>query len=181
MVLTQCLHSFQLIDAQLTLDFLNFLSTLYTGEVRKFLDQKYEWHLQNNMPGGICDMTALYLWQKNNVRVLNLADAHLHGLPLFDNNLNHDGNLHAKEFEMIKRVNLKKVSGAFPNFFAHNASTKSTIPLACLHFQGKAKAYMKHFMQYEAISYSAFIGEIIRLYMEPRIKSLKRKLMLQPK
>jgi hypothetical protein len=161
--------------------FIQFLGQMYQGEIRKLLDEKYAHHLEHNVPGGICDMTALYLWQKNNARVLNLADAHLHGLPLFDNNLNHDGNLHAKEFEMIKRVNLKKVSGAFPNFFAHNAITKSTVPIACLHFQGKAKAYMKHFMHNEAISYSAYAGEITRLYIERRINSLRRKLSFKSK
>lgn len=161
--------------------FIQFLGQMYEGETRNLLDKKYAHHLENNVPGGICDMTALYLWQKNNGQVFNLADAHLHGLPLFDNNLNHDGNLHAKEFEMIKRVHLKKVSGTFPNFFAHNTITKSITPLACLHFQGKAKVYMKLFMHEESISYWNFIGEIIRLYAGPRIKSLKRKLMFQSK
>ncbi|MEA9598575.1 hypothetical protein VC178_01530 [Polynucleobacter sp. AP-Sanab-80-C2] len=154
--------------------FIQFLGKMYQGETRKSLDKKYAHHQKYSLPGGICDMTALYLWQKNNSRVVNLADVHFHGLPLFDNNINHDGNMHAKEFKMIRRVNLKKVTGNFPQFFAHSISSQTPIPLACLHFQGKAKSYMKHFMHNEAISYSVYFIEIAQLYIKRRIQSLKR-------
>jgi hypothetical protein len=58
-------------------DFIYFLLNLYRGEIRKKLDQKYEWHLKQQIPGGICDMTALFLWQKYcQNKVFNTARAH---------------------------------------------------------------------------------------------------------
>ena len=161
--------------------FIQFLSQMYQGTSRLLLDKKYAHHQKNNLPGGICDMTALYLWQKNSSNSLNLSDAHLHGLNLFDNNINHDGNIRPGEFKMIKRINLKKVGGAFPNFHVYNSASKDLTPVACLHFQGKAKGYMKHFMHNEVISYRAYAGEITHLYIKRRINSLKRKLSFKSK
>ena len=161
--------------------FLQFLGQLYQGNTRQLLNEKYAYHLEHKIPGGICDMTALFLWQKGNSNILNLASAHLNGLPLFDNNINHDGNAHPHEFEMIKRINLKRVGGSFPRLYAVKADNKSRLPIACLHFQGKAKAYMEHFMHNEAISYRAFAGIIARLYIDRRLKSLRKKLSFRSK
>ena len=36
--------------------------------------KKWDWHLAQNKPGGICDMTTLYLfWEANQDRIVNMA------------------------------------------------------------------------------------------------------------
>lgn len=157
-------------------DFLHFLRNLYTGETRKLLDQKYEWHLQNNMPGGICDMTALYLWQKNRQDICNLAKVHLDGLPLFDNNLNESGNMTQNEFHMVKNVRLKKITHVKNAYWAFPTAHPRAIPVIALHFQGRAKACMATFERSHQITYRAYALYSFLQYVEKRKNSLLRKL-----
>jgi hypothetical protein len=157
-------------------DFLNFLSNLYTGEVRKLLDQKYEWHLQNNMPGGICDMTALFLWQRSKTNVYNLAKAHLDGLPFFDNNLNEDGNVIDHEFLMVSNVILKKVINKDNRYWVSKQADGQSIPAAALHFQGRAKACMATFEKAQQLTYWTYAPHAFLQYVTKRKNSLVRKI-----
>jgi hypothetical protein len=43
-------------------DFCNFIKTHYTSEAIKVLEEKWEHHRNNTIPGGVCDMTFLYLF-----------------------------------------------------------------------------------------------------------------------
>lgn len=157
-------------------DFLRFLQNLYTGPTRTLLNQKYQYHQDHSIPGGICDMTGLYLWQKNKANVFNLAVAHLEGLPLFDNNLNQTGNVFDNEFEMVRNVRLKKITLREHTNYAHLASNQKAIAAAALHFQGTAKACMANFQKKREITYASYAGYAFRQYLQKRKHSLIRKL-----
>lgn len=157
-------------------DFLSFLKNLYKGETRELLDQKYEWHLQNNMPGGICDMTALFLWQKNKGNVYNFAKAHLEGLPFFDNNLNETGNVIDHEFAMVQNVMLKKVTQLNKMHWVHKSEGTQAMPVAALHFQGRAKVCMATFEKEHQITYWTYAPQVFLQYVAKRKSSLIRKI-----
>ena len=157
-------------------DFISFLKNLYTSEYRQHINRKYDWHLANNISGGICDMTALFLWQKNRGDVYNLAQAHLEGFPLFDNNLNEGGNMMEKEFEMVGNVKLKKIEHQNGLFKAFLSASSRPIPVASLHFQGRAKSCMSTFEKRKHITYWTYAFFSVLVYFEKRRKSFIRKL-----
>ena len=159
-------------------DFLSFLQNLYSGPTRTLLNQKYQTHIERQIPGGICDMTALYLWQKSKADVYNLAKAHLDGLPLFDNNLNQTGNTVDHEFEMVRNVKLKKITRQGNQSFAHlnKLDEVIAIPVAALHFQGTAKACMATFQDKQEITYASYAGYAFSQYLQKRKDSLVRKI-----
>lgn len=157
-------------------DFLNFLRNLYIGQTRTLLNEKYQWHLDNQIPGGICDMTALYLWQKNRQDICNLAKVHLDGLPLFDNNLNESGNMTRNEFHMVRNVRLKKITHENQTYWAYPTSHSKAIPVIALHFQGRAKACMTTFEKSHQITYQSYAAYSFLQYVEKRKNSFLRKL-----
>ena len=54
-------------------DFLNYLLEIYQENLH-ILKEKAAWHRQNDLPGGICDMTLLYLWMESGrKRVMNFC------------------------------------------------------------------------------------------------------------
>jgi hypothetical protein len=156
-------------------DFIYFLKNLHKGESRSLLDEKYQWHLNNDIPGGICDMTALFLWQKNKGDVFNLAKAHHEGFPLFDNNLNEDGNMSAREFLMVKNVRLKKITHEGAQYWAYLQKDGSQISVAALHFQGRAKSCMATFQKTQEITYWSYAPYSFVQYVQKRKNSLRRK------
>lgn len=157
-------------------DFLSFLKNLYSNKMQPLLSQKYQWHQENNIPGGICDMTALYLWQQGKDDVCNLAKVHTNGMPLFDNNLNEDGNMWRNEFAMVKNVGLKKIIHKNNAYWAIAENTSTEISVAALHFQGRAKGCMAIFEKSQKITYWTYAKHAFSLYLEKRMNSFKRKL-----
>jgi hypothetical protein len=48
-------------------DFTSFCIQAYRDpEIRRRLEAKYRWHVENRQSGGICEMTLLYLWRERN-------------------------------------------------------------------------------------------------------------------
>lgn len=157
-------------------EFIDFLKTLYIGKTRKQLDQKYQWHLEQKIPGGICDMTALFLWQQEQKKIYNFVHAHQEGLPFFDNNLNEDGNCFPHEFSMTRNVQLKKVLFKNNLYWTYPKNDGQPIPVAALHFQGRAKSFMATFQKKRSIHYWGFASYAFKQYIKKRVHSLKRKI-----
>jgi hypothetical protein len=156
--------------------FIEFLKNLYRGETRNKLDQKYQWHLEHKIPGGICDMTALFLWQQKQKNIYNLVNAHKEQLPFFDNNLNETGNSSPNEFLMVRNVNLKKVLFKENMYWIYQQYNLGAIPVAALHFQGRAKSCMATFQKKRSIHYWGFAPYSFLQYIQKRANSLNRKL-----
>jgi hypothetical protein len=122
-------------------DFCHFVVACYEGnEHTEILKRKWQWHLATNAPGGVCDMTALYLfWTANTARVANLAISRAGAT--CDLNINYGSNYAKDEYKVAG--GRKKVT------FIGNAPTlertdgqPSLVRAHALHFQGGAKAYM---------------------------------------
>jgi hypothetical protein len=145
-------------------NFVSFLRNMYANPMIERLQIKYNHHSANNLPGGICDMTALFLWQQEHrVKIFNTAQAHLDGYGLFDHNINMEGNYFPKEFVKNPLLKIKKISFSKRIYFAKPINSMTLIPVVCLHFQGSAKKFIPLFLRFKNISYTtSLIYKILR-------------------
>ena len=62
-------------------DFTSFCIEAYRDAgIRRKLEAKYRWHVENRQRGGICEMTVLYLWcKRNEKKTWNLAKVRRYG------------------------------------------------------------------------------------------------------
>ncbi len=90
--------------------FCDFILQIYSSGEKTPLDEKWEYHTKNNIPGGICDMTLLYLFSKNiNFYPLSKVQDNL----AFDGNILVPDNYFNDEYEMIVTTDgrtIKKIS-----------------------------------------------------------------------
>ena len=121
--------------------FVEFLRGFYTKELEN-ISEKYEYHKLNGMSGGICDMTALYLWARNRQKIDSNLLAHHKGFGYFDHNINQQGNDSLEIMKMVPELRVKKVSSTQGKSYLSLADGLK-IRVTCLHFQGGAKQYMK--------------------------------------
>jgi hypothetical protein len=139
----------------------------------KFLDlykEKFNYHLTEKKPGGICDMTTLYLfWKWNEDRIENLAVNH--NANVIDNNINTGSNYDSDEYAVELNRGIKKVKfiRGCPFFFASDNSG-TLVRVHALHFQGGAKLYIKEFL-----TYMPFLRSFFKLIHY--LKSLKNKVL----
>jgi len=116
--------------------FCDFILRSYTEE--KYLEA-YEKKWKSGAGGGICDMTALYLfWLENGGEICNLAITR-NGM-VCDLNINSSANFRDNEF--LKKMGIKKLSDykGKPAFMPQSGEEKVRVHVA--HFQGRAKSFM---------------------------------------
>jgi hypothetical protein len=110
--------------------------------------KKYNYHLTENQPGGICDMTSLYLfWKLNSDRIENLLISRAQNV--FDNNFNCGSNYELHEYMVESNTGIKKVE--FSNGHPYLRASKNSANLFevnALHFQGGGKVYIAEFATY---------------------------------
>jgi hypothetical protein len=128
-------------------DFLDFLVDLYLPKNIKILEGKHAHHQKNNILGGICDMTALYLWAHSGVSVHNSAIASDSLNYFFDHNVNDGSNYKDSEYRVVPILGVKKVNmdSKLKKYyvFASNGSKREVVNL---HFQGGSKVLMSRFL-----------------------------------
>lgn len=126
--------------------FTEYLALAYKNDVLKLLHKKYWHHLSNGIGGGICDMTLLYLWQRDLSTVFNLASAHLNGYKLYDHRISDSGNFfeNGEEFQtdLIENNLLKKIIFDDGSYYCINKLGQK-IGIGSLHFQGDSKPFMQ--------------------------------------
>ncbi|WP_310414124.1 hypothetical protein [Chamaesiphon sp. OTE_8_metabat_110] len=101
--------------------------------------EKWHWHQQHQLAGGICDMTTFYLfWLERGSSIGNLSRQH--DRHIFDNNMNSANNYLPDEFELDR--GLKKIDfvNGKPMFTASKDS--QLVRVHGCHFQGAAKQYI---------------------------------------
>lgn len=154
-------------------NFVEFLCVLYTTDKIHILNEKYRYHVSHNLAGGICDMTALYLWEKERGDTFNNATAHLHGMALYDHNINCDFNYSDDQFQMVPFLGVKRVKydGAHCVAVRQNGST---CRIASLHFQGSAKKYMDRFVESKSLSLLPYLS-YLPLKLREKLASLVRR------
>jgi hypothetical protein len=115
-------------------------SCLETYRSRKaLLHQKYEHHQTMNQPGGICDMSLLYLWAKNNQTVFNLLE--LKDGEAIDHNINSKDGLWKNQHQL--KSGIKSIY--FRQGLPYEQETHQQY--LGLHFQGTAKPLMAIFVE----------------------------------
>lgn len=122
------------------LDFLYFCIDSYReNEKRKLLEEKYQYHLDNQIPGGICDMTLLYLWMKQTgFPVVNFSKRKEQ---LVDYNINKPM-IDTETYIMWERYDMKKIvfENGKPYFIRRDDGRK--VPVLIIHAWGGFKKYM---------------------------------------
>ncbi|MBQ9613147.1 MAG: hypothetical protein IJV14_11275 [Lachnospiraceae bacterium] len=116
-------------------DFLDYTLTLYSDQV--LLTQKWNWHISGRIPGGICDMTALYLWMQNADRkILNLTP---YDVPYgFDYSLIQRAEI--CPYQKDKGIEKIEFRDGFPYFTSKGQGT--LIRALTIHAQADSKKYM---------------------------------------
>jgi hypothetical protein len=156
-------------------DFVKFLDSLYDGDFTPHLYKKFDHHTQNNLSGGVCDMTALFLWKKNTpFKIFNSASAHLQGLPFIDHNVNLERNYSENEFKLCRKIGIKYIEHQSKNYqsgkvkkVAVRTKSGSVHPVLALHFQGRAKKYLPMFCETYQINYlSYFTYQYYKYYLK---------------
>ncbi|MBK8350461.1 MAG: hypothetical protein IPL21_01800 [Saprospirales bacterium] len=128
-------------------EFCDFILKVYTEESQiENLKIKWQWHLDNNISGGICDMTLIYLY----LRETKLKTGNF--LSVLDNQFSFDnalkGNLgeFPDEYEMKYSFLLgnfsKKISFKNGSPTCYNKLYQKDILLYFLHYQAEAKRLM---------------------------------------
>lgn len=118
--------------------FCNFIPKLYcdTGYTGRFL-QKHQHHLDNNLPGGVCDMTAFAEYQKE--PGIKAADLNvIHSGEMFDDNINE-----AEGFSMKNGIKDLWLKDRF--YYGTLIQNGQNIKFNILHFQGPAKRFIVDF------------------------------------
>jgi len=155
-------------------NFTSFCIEAYNNKnIRDKLEQKFKWHIENNKPGGICDMTLLYLWSQNNPKVANFSKV-MNDITV-EHCINVSANYLEDEYQMqlgVKKIIFKK---GIP--YGFNKNLNKEIRFLCIHCQGTAKILMR-FFYYENLRPFYLVGkllEIIKTKAKFFIEEMKQK------
>lgn len=105
------------------------------NNVLEKLKAKYRWHRENNIPGGVCEMTLLYLWSLNNARVHNLAKV-FHDT-VADWGVGYSSNYYENEYRSVFGIKKLEFKDGIP--YGYNKLLKKQIKFLCVHCQGGTK------------------------------------------
>jgi len=89
----------------MVLKFKDYLFELYTNKIDK-LKEKYQYHVDSGVPGGICDMTAIYLFsEENDIGTLNDVfdddSTFDQNISVAENYLDDEYEMHADGFKLL--------------------------------------------------------------------------------
>jgi hypothetical protein len=131
-------------------NFCEFILQTYRNNFEVFAP-KWNWHLQNNIPGGINDMTLIYLFQRTqNIRSGSFLQI-FENCFSFDNSMKSSTNEQQNEYKMTYSVLLgsliKKVAFKNKYPYIYNQKLKKEILFYSLHFQADSKKIMAFYMR----------------------------------
>jgi len=138
----------------LNLDFCKTFNKLYEDiyiNKSKFhlIEEKYKHHIENNLKGGVCDMTMYYLIDKLNlIDVQNLmkpVQDKLGNSYIFVNNINLPEGYFGKQNFKFSRKKVKIIKKKY----IYDEINNQKISIAGIHFQGTAKKYLNKFLKYK--------------------------------
>ena len=117
--------------------FIDYCLFTYESNI-DLLKKKYDWHIQNNKLGGICDMTLLYLWSKSNqLNVINFTSVDNTGLGIDHQFINKNN----KRYKTKNNIEILLFKEHKPYFIS--LIDGKQIQAFVIHAQGSAKRYMK--------------------------------------
>jgi hypothetical protein len=117
--------------------FTDFCLESYTDEyILPMLEEKWAWHRKNNIAGGVCEMTLLYLWQQRHAdKVDNLSK--VINMTTFDHNINTSTNNVNSEYNTVDGIKQIKFSRGSP--FVFNKIYCIDVRFLAIHCQGGSK------------------------------------------
>jgi hypothetical protein len=125
-------------------DFCAFcLDGLGRGEYQGPYKEKWNWHLSNQKPGGVSDMTTLYLfWRERQAQITNLAMDHYGNV--FDMLITSGFNYYEDEYLTDSGRKRIRFIDRRPYVFRNDGSG-SPVRVHALHFQGVAKRHIPYY------------------------------------
>ena len=155
-------------------DFTSFCMMAYSDkDIRDKLEKKFQWHVDNNKPGGICDMTLLYLWSKGNPKVATLTKV-MNNRTL-DHNINVSTNFFDNEYKM--QFGFKKIIFKNGIPYGFNRFSNQEIRFLCIHCQGSSKGLMR-FFYHENLRIFYPLGKLLALGKLLKITKRKVKFLI---
>ena len=153
-------------------DFCSFILQQYKSGKDELM-KKWHWHKNNNSPGGINDMTLLYLYYlKNKDVIANLLSPANEGM-CSDQNINNAHNLTKHEYRMRKAngsIWIKDIRFSNRIPYCFNEHKKKEIEFVNLHFQGQAKYLIYLFINWKLNFYERTLS-----FLQLWIASFKKK------
>ena len=147
-------------------DFTNFCIDAYNNKnIKEKLAAKYQWHIKNKMPGGITEMTLLYLWSEKNPKVFNLCRV-INDMTI-DLAIVTSENYFQDEYQMKQGLKRFIFKNGVP--VGYNKILKKEIQFGCIHCQGWAKSIM-----------GFFYSKIARRFYSLIIPIKRKKYILKP-
>lgn len=161
-------------------DFLDYCIDIFENHMEDVLRPKWDAHQKYGIPGGICEMTLFYLWQKQRPKgtILNLLVPDKDGF-VFSGPISGEENYLRGECVVSKLTTIKKIvyRDGYPHYV--NKSDKSLLPTYSLHFIGGDKIYMEGMYKNQK---PAIRAVMVRWYwiMRGKLGRIKRKILKQP-
>lgn len=126
-------------------DFLNFCIDKYSN-CKEQLQQKWGYHQLKNLPGGVCEMSLIFLWVRSRpeLKYLNLINPPK-GLPLYNNNIMDSEEYLCQEYKVsfltgVKQLSFQQTPEGIKPFLTRYNGEK--VRVQNLHFIGVAKLMM---------------------------------------
>lgn len=116
-------------------NFISFCTDTYKNHIDVLLN-KFNYHKKNGISGGICEMTILYLWYKNNSdSILNDAKPVLGGV--IDSGIGSSENYYKDEYCFDPKLQMKKITWEKdgPYFITQNSERRRAYSM---HFGGRS-------------------------------------------
>ena len=161
-------------------DFLDYCIDIFENHMEDVLRPKWDAHQKYGIPGGICEMTLFYLWQKQRPEgtILNLLVPDKDGF-VFSGPISGEENYLRGECVVSKLTTIKKIvyCDGYPHYV--NKPDKSLLPTYSLHFIGGDKIYMEGMYKNQK---PAIRAVMVRWYwiMRGKLGRIKRKILKQP-
>ena len=128
-------------------EFCNFLLDQYKSpEKLEELMDKWRYHIDNDKPGGVCDMTLIWRFIKHkgeeNVGILSEVT----NGSTFDDNISDPNNRKVDEYELDLDLGIKKITFEKGRPYGYNNHYKEKVKFHTLHMQGPKKALIRDFL-----------------------------------
>ncbi len=127
--------------------FCSFVNDSYENGINE-LEKKWDWHNEQGINGGICDMSLLYLFYlKNKNSIYNLLPVS-RDIICFDYNINGSLNYKQDEYQTIKSplgTIMKDIKIRGEKAYCYNLLNDSDVQFANIHFGGIAKYFCHKF------------------------------------
>lgn len=120
-----------------------FEFTLKEYESPDRIKEKYHWHQTNQVAGGICDMTFLYLFSQDNSLGTLLK---CRNNSTFDSSIKSAENFLESEYELENDI--KKVTWDKDTPYCKRSDCNELVKFHTLHFQGDSKKYINSFKNF---------------------------------